>query len=457
MKYALATLVIFFIGNFSFSQWDLLPNNSFENWSDDTLYEAPTDWVCSNDFEFYGTPTTVKSSDAVDGNYSIRLEATEFANDTLGGYVFHGMLGPSGPEYGIPYSTNFEAFSVHYKCDMDPNDTLYMMMIRYNNGSMVQFLSLPFAFGTNTSWTQQVIFAGTMPQDSLFLGFILNNPLTGQNPAPSSWAMIDNIIMLNGGVPVAPIPNPSFETWDASTTEVPDNWNTLNPYLAPFGIENTVKTTDANTGNYAVQMTTVLASPDSIAGFINLGPIDLYAPWPFGNAPYSGNPLSVSGAYKYAPSGGDQGVLAIQFYQSGAVIGTHYELFSAQSNYTPFISPLSISGTPDSVLVYAYSGDNPGSVLKLDDLQFTGSVGLMDNDLIEMSVYPNPADDHTIVALPEDQEYTVSITSLEGQTIDRRTHVSGNQQFDLAGYNSGYYLILIASEESTVTRRLVIE
>lgn len=456
VRHLLIVLALFSISD-TYGQWDLISNSGFEDWSNDTLYEKPSDWITSNDYEFFGTPTVMRSTDAQDGNFSARIGAVDVGWDTLGGYVYHGSMGPTGPDGGIPYSTNFEAVSVHFKCDLDPNDTLFMLMIRYNAATMVQFLAMPVAYGTYTNWTQQILFAGSIVQDELFIGFVMNNPITGQNPSPDSWAMVDNVVMLEGGVPVSALPNPSFENWDAFTTELPDNWYTLNTILAPYGIENSIKTTDAHTGNYAIELSTILASPDSIGGIVSLGPIDLFAPIPFLNSPYSGSPLSISGAYKYAPSNGDQGALLLEFYESGASVGIHYELFSAQANYTTFIAPLTITGTPDSVLLYAYSGDNPGSVLLLDDIQFTGSVGLLSQDLIDFALYPNPASSIVRIGLPENDEFDIRIISVDGKEVKGVSEVSGNQTVDVSDIQHGIYTVVVSNGTIHRSERLVIE
>ncbi len=442
----------------SFGQNGQINNGGFEIWQDTYLYESPTNWKSTNTEEFWGLETVFKSNDAQDGLSSARLEAIVYDQDTLAGYVLQGDLDQSGPAGGVPYTDNFEAISVHYKVDLNPDDTLFMIMVRYDNGVPVDFRSMPVAYGTQTTWTPTLLYVGNTPQDELFLGFVLNNPLGGPRPAPGSWAMVDNVQFYAGSVLTSPYPNNSFEDWTTTTVEDPTNWYSINWLLAGPGLENVTKTTDANSGTYAVEMTTVFEAPDTIASLLSMAPIDVFSWNPFANAPYNADPTQFSGAYKYAPANGDQASIDLIFYENGNIIGTHSEQLTAQATYTTFSSNLSLTGTPDSIMFLAYSGDNPGSVLKLDDLQFSGgNVGIEEQQMIAFDLYPNPTTDVVNISLPEKGVFEIEIVGMDGALAVKRNNCSGNQQVDLSVLSNGIYIVHISNGQATHTKKLIIQ
>ena len=99
----------------SFAQNGNLQNGGFENWTDVTMYDYPTDWRNSNQEEYRGVATVTQSTDASDGTYSIKLTTQVVDGDTLSGYVFHGEVGQNGSEGGVPYSDNFDHIEFAYK------------------------------------------------------------------------------------------------------------------------------------------------------------------------------------------------------------------------------------------------------------------------------------------------------------------------------------------------------
>ena len=448
------------IGTLATAQFGQIPNGGFENWQQDIIYENPDIWKSSNTDQFYGTPTLTKSTDASDGIYSAKLSVTEVGGNIVNGYVYHGVAGSSGPQSGIPYTDNFEAFNIYFKSDLAVGDTANLFMIRYLSGVAVDFAIKPIAFGVNSTWTQQIIFVGNQPQDSLFVGFILGDPNGVLVPDTSSWVMIDNVQLLSGGVATTNLPNHSFETWNNVTTENPVDWYSINYLLQGSNSENVVKTTDANTGTYAAQLSTILLNgADTVQGFISLGKIDFTnASSPFELTPYSATPTSISGSYKYVPAGADAGAISVVFYAGGIPIGSHNETFTAQSVYTNFSSVISIAGTPDSILFLASPGNNPGSVLKLDDLAFSGgTVGVQELLTVDFNLYPNPVKEIVYVKLPEEGKFNLSIQDMSGRTVYSIKNVNGIQEIVVNQLESGSYFVKVINGDVLEMKKLVIE
>lgn len=314
----------------SFAQNGQLNNGGFENWSDITLYDFPTQWANSNQQENRGVATVFKSTDAQAGTYSCQIGAAAVGQDTTFGYVFHGSIGQMGPDGGIAYADNFDKVRFQFKSNLVTGDTLMFIAFRYTGGVMTQMDIVDAVSATQGAWTQGSAMVPVGTQDSLFIGFIMSNPFGNTTPNPASWVRIDAVQMFNTGSAVTNVPDPSFEDWSSAVVEEPNYWYTLNALLTPMGLENAVKTTDANSGMYAIEMTTMqdAQSGDTIGSFISKSPINIFS-WgsPFSPSPYIATPTTFSGAYKYSAANGDQGGIFIEFYTGGLTVGAHFEPF----------------------------------------------------------------------------------------------------------------------------------
>lgn len=444
-----------------FAQNGQIQNGGFENWSQQSIYDYTTEWICSNSDQFYGVPTTIKSTDSYTGNYAAELRTVQVGGpgNVAFGYVYHGIYTPAGNFGGIPYTDVFNEVRFQYKSNLNTGDTLYAVVIRFAVGTILDIHVVPAAITSQSNWTQANVAIPSGVQNQIYIGFMLADPINGYVSNPGAWARIDDVQLYNAGTPAAAIPDPSFELWATETIEGADDWFTLNNYLVSAGLENVVKTTDANTGNFAMQLTTIqdLQSTDTIPGIASIGPIDFNIPSnPFVPVPYNFVPTTFSGSYKYSPANGDQASLQIFFFQQGNPIGTHVETMNSSTNYSNFSSPLTIAGTPDSIILLAISGSNPGSVLKLDDLRFSGGgVGISEFESFEISIYPNPASDN--VFIKAEGIYSYEIMDLSGKTIRAAENMVGAQKLNISDISSGTYLIKLQSESKTIMQQFIIE
>lgn len=437
-----------------FSQ-NAIINGGFENWSDDTLYVSPQQWSTLDETQFYGQPTTYPANDAVHGNLSSELTAVQYGPDTISGYAF---LGDPATYDGISYTPTFEAVTFSYKANLMPGDTLFFIFIRKNGGALIDYQIIPAAYGNATTWTPNLLYLGNMIQDEVFMGFMLQNPWSSANANPNSWVRIDNVQTINGGVPQASLPNFSFENWDAATYEEADNWYSLNWFLGNFGLENANKTTDAYAGNFAIEMNTFAATNDTIMSIISMAPIDLFSATPFSNAPFNATPNLISGAYKFNAVNGDQAGMSLTFFNNGNAVGAETVLFDNQANWTTFSQPITLTGTPDSITFIAISGNNPGSVLFLDELSMTTSAAsIFDLAFDAVSVYPNPAKNELFVGLPDGYVYDVIIRSVSGQVTHDFSSVSHLNRIDISNLNPGIYTVTVSDQHSSKITKVVVE
>lgn len=444
------SFLLFFI---TFNSSAQLLNGGFESWYDSAIYETPVDWNSSNEQLYYTETTVFKSTDAQEGNYAAELTVKKIFNDTVGGYVLHGGLNPI---VGIPYTDNFEAVAVNYKIDLQPNDSLYLVVIRKNNGSIVDYHLKPFAFGPATSWTAQLIPVGNPVQDELLIGFIIGDPNTNHKPHPDSWALVDDIKLINGGLFQSDLPNYNFENWEDENVEIPDEWQTISPYLARFGVTNVTKTTDAFEGSYAIEMNTIELGGNDIAGIISKGRIDFESTIPFAAVPIASTPINLAGAYKYTTTSADEGAIQIQFFDDGALVGFHEEIFTPNVNYTIFNAVIGMFGTPDSMIYTVNSGENVGSVLKLDALSFDSDLSIDNHPIIDFTVSPNPADDFITVQTQDETFEKARILNVNGEIVWETNAISMLQNIDVSTLQSGVYFISLTSQNGSSMKKVAI-
>lgn len=462
MKKLLLSITLLSSSLLTWAQNGQLQNGGFENWSSTTLYDYTTVWSTSDQDQFVGVPTVVKSTDAQIGTYSAEIRSVAYgpAGDTAFGYVFHGSTGAMGPDGGIPYTASFNTIKFQYKCDLPvANDSVYIYMIRFLGGTIVDYAVEPVVGGTTSTWTQGSLTVSSVPQDELFFGFVMGDPNNGVLCAPSSWARFDNVQLFNGATAATAVPDFSFESWTSNSIESPDDWFTLNDILSGMGLENAVKSTDAAVGSYAIELTTIQdpESGDTIPGIVSVGPINFMSMGsPFASIPYNASPTLLSCKYKHLPVNSDQGMIQIQFFEAGNPIGNVMMPFVTNLSWTNLSVPVIISGTPDSMLFIAFSGQNPGTILKLDELSLSGgNVGLDEFKAMNLSIYPNPASDKVMVKL--DGTFGYELINVYGTVVASESNLNNAIEIDLTEFTSGSYFIRLTNAGSTETHSLVIQ
>jgi hypothetical protein len=179
------------------------------------------------------------------------------------------------------------------------------------------------------------------------------------------------------------IPNGNFENWTTATYEEPtyypmnSNREAFFRCQAPF---NVTKSTNAYHGNYALQLTTEVAT-DTCFGFI-ADPTGGGDPstWTGGMA-FNQKPAGIRGYYKYNVPAGDSAGILVVCRLGGSNIGMYmYKLGGLHSSYTLFNETFApaLPATPDSIIIAIVSSNVfanvafAGSSLTLDSLSFTG-------------------------------------------------------------------------------------
>lgn len=175
------------------------------------------------------------------------------------------------------------------------------------------------------------------------------------------------------------IPNGNFESWNSIPLfEQPDGWFNSNWEIYPS--LNVIKDNITNPqGNYAVHLSTIKTSTDTIFGFVANAKLenDQF----LGGVPFTEIPDSFKALISYNCANNDSAVILIIFKKDGNPISSDtFYLYGTQLTYSEISFKLSsLSINPDTVVVGFVSSNpfnedmtkNPGNFLKVDSVRFT--------------------------------------------------------------------------------------
>jgi len=184
-----------------------MPNGGLDLWTETSLgFEDPDDWNTPN----FATTilqvyTTTKSTDAVEGQYSAKLETL-----SVGGFNTPGVLtlGEFNVDYvnntavltgGIPFTSKPNVLSGSYKNFPVANDStmVFVYFTKYNTTeAKTDTIGIGSMFSTETvnSWTSFSIpinFTSTEDPDTMNLHVVSSNML---NPQLGSLMYVDNLV-----------------------------------------------------------------------------------------------------------------------------------------------------------------------------------------------------------------------------------------------------------------------
>lgn len=274
----------------------------------------------------------------------------------------------------------------------------------------------------------------------------------------------------------AQIPNAGFENW---TGNYPNGWVTNS---VPGIVEPITQSTNAHSGSYAVRGEVLNAfgipfPPSVFTGDTTAGLVGF---------PVSQRYASLTGYYQYQPVGGDVMLVSVAMYTvSGPdtmVVGGGAEFMaSTGATYTQFSMPIFYSpGTPAPELasIHFYITDtsgtgqlHPGSVMLIDDLDFSGVVGIEDDgagflpeEIVLEQNFPNPFNPSTTIAFSLSRAQTVSLTVYDVQgrvvakIIDREQRSAGEHavNWQAGSLPSGVYFYRLEAGGFQQSRKMLL-
>lgn len=260
------------------------------------------------------------------------------------------------------------------------------------------------------------------------------------------------VVALAGGVSAQWfIPNPGFESWGSSFGEPqqPQGWISPNILASPLisaqnpTVVSAAGAPDNYQGTYSCKITTasLVSNPDpanipNTSGYCLTGGVQLINPYFRPGYAFTMRPQSLSYYAKYTPVNGDTAFCAVVLTKWNTTnlnrdtIAVGYDIYTnASTTYSQHTVTLMYNTNnnnlqPDTCLIWFSASSNwapqVGSTLFVDDVSFSGYVGMDDNTAAsKVSVYPNPSGDFTYIDVTDNNAQEVLIYDMSGREVRR--------------------------------------
>lgn len=450
-----------------------LQNGNFENWSTHTAI-GPDGWINSNMEAIpRGLPANISQyTPAHGGNYAIKLETISNPTDTLVGYMFD-THNPGGDPFsgvgGVPYTMKPDSFICYAKLGILPGDTGLIGIMYKNSGSVIGMDMFKISGNNNPTVWQRLSFKLTVSStpDTVILLATCSNAMTKRGIQPGSFVIFDDFAFNTS----LPIPDGGFENWSTmSSFESLANWDCKSALdFVNSGLSSPIhKSTDKYEGQYALKMVTTAGNqPGWFFTGINNGNWDNTLMKFTSGFSFSNQTDTLIGWYKYSPNGSDTGQVNIEFRKAGVACGMYSTWLTAQSSYTRFEIPFSLSQAPDTAVITINSSSWPftyadtGSALIIDALKFKSSqyVGIQNFFTNAVIVGPNPTvGEFSLFYIPKNiGEATYTVFDANGKAI-RSELLNGSRTYiNIADQPKGVYFIKITDGKSIISKKLILQ
>jgi len=272
------------------------------------------------------------------------------------------------------------------------------------------------------------------------------------------------------------IPNSGFEEWADGE---PVDWNTLDGNILGTEFEMvTEENDDPYAGNASARLETIsefifLYGEVEMPGLITLGELEVdpinQDGDVFGGVPYTGNPESLSGYFKYFPAEGDTAALGAVLYKwtgetRDTLAGGEFTVWEEVAEWTEFEAVMEyvIWEEPDTMNIIASStaveGEEVpvGSVLLLDQFTFNYGPASIINPGYEdgFRVYPEMYHNKFKIELELDkpERATIQMYNISGNRImqKQKTLFHGITYVSYRDVPAGIYIIRVMLESGKV-------
>jgi hypothetical protein len=261
------------------------------------------------------------------------------------------------------------------------------------------------------------------------------------------------------------IPNGDFENWtDQYHIQY---WDGLNYDGGFINFHTFQRTDDAWSGNYAAQVETInntlvgTLPGIGFTGTIDFDPSTFDYSFNFG-IPVEGRPSSITGFFKYEPTGGDTMAIVVGMFRWNetqgdldSIGGGFFYSVGATTSYTAFTAPIEyfVPGVEaDTMYIIMFSSldsYHPGSKLKVDELSLNyQTIGIEpDFDIEPVSVFPNPASGYFQVnGLSHRSFYQLILKDVSGRKVLEQAIENEDKIVLPSGIKNGIYFIEIQEE-----------
>ena len=453
-----------------------IPNGNFESWTV-LSFEQPKNYLWSTNTEAFrkGLSFNVtKSTDAYHGNFAAKMTTVISSTDTMPG-IFLNVNPKNGDPAtwngGFPYSEKPIGIRGYYKCAIASPDTGFIMVFCYKGGVNIGQYGMWFNGTKNTYTLFSVTFNPPLAQtpDTIIIGAGSSNWQYPSNMRNGSMLLLDSISFT--GVPSQPLLfNGSFELWQSSNIDLPNNW-----YLDGGGNSLTggaLKTTDAKLGNAAIELVSFVGDrkniPATNSGQISTGWYPRNCSGSClqqGGYPFANQMDTLAFWYKYSPVGVTNGKVNMIFKKNGNQFGNTTASLNTSANYQYKEIPFNLSQIPDSVILSFQSSDWTdslltfvGSNLKIDEVHFKSQplkTGISKyGNLGAIQIYPNPSSDYIRIALNDNfgKQTEMILTSTTGQQVftQRFSDWTGTTIINVSQFPEGIYFLHVVTADKTI-------
>lgn len=452
-----------------------IANQSFENWEDIVVHDSLEYWATSTDqYQEQGVLDINNSYQITPGYLSptaIHLETVLWydngigMNDTIFGFAVNDNA-DNGNFVGFPYSDTVNYFSCWYKSGIVAGDQGIILIELSKNDIVYSTTTFPIV-GNQPAWTLLVVpLVGGAAQapDSVFIGLVSSEPFTPGVAEPGSWLEIDEMefTYFGGTVTPAPIPNNSFENWIAETISQPQDWFSFDPIM--YNTTGQLYVTESSTAAHLTSSAQIETTFENIMfnipsllsnGYFIVGDDSL-----IGGSPFTAQPAQFTGEFQYSPVFNDTAWVYVDFWN--ATSGLHVQgvdTMLTSAAWSTFTIDLTFTEAPDSVLVAFFSGDNIGSTLLVDHLQFLGGDVSVDANKMNQSnliLFPNPANSSTTIFYQ--QADLINVLDLSGKLLTQYSNLIGNKlELNTEEFENGVYIIQLINNGKVETEKLIIQ
>ena len=227
MKKIVLFISTILVGFSSYAQYE-----GFENWTADSVETLDNYQTTVNESPFFGGLATYKSTDAVTGTYSIKLETLLSSDgDTIFGFFMSGDIDKQTPGQAtnLPPSGALDSIVGYYKSDLQTGDSAVFSCSSYLLGTLTGG-GIWYFTGTQSTWKRFAYPMNSIASDSILLAAATGDPINQFNGIPGSWIQFDDIQLKSPTGSLQDVENYSFENWTAINWEEPNNWITTAPY-----------------------------------------------------------------------------------------------------------------------------------------------------------------------------------------------------------------------------------
>lgn len=260
------------------------------------------------------------------------------------------------------------------------------------------------------------------------------------------------------GLASAQIPNGGFENWvDQGGYLDPLDWHTYNDAVPGGSILMVEPGSPGAVGSYhAVITTRAVPGGMAIQGWMSAGG---QTPGPAG-FPCTARPEMLTGQWQYGVEPTDTAQVQVALINGGTQTWIAYgvlEVTGSLNNWQLFQVPLTYfsSEIPDTAFIQIassidFSAPVVGSFVKVDDLAFSGSVGIDEvTGSNTLSIFPNPGTTHVTLDLPPGP-HTITLFDATGRVVLQQPTAEDRPVIGTEELPAGLYRITVRDEHGGV-------